>query len=131
MNHVRQNLYNFSKVSIYIYIYIYGARVYIYIYIYMGRERERERERVRRSLNKFPDFFVWALLLIVHKWNSSPLPSNALIVSFQQLLGGPMEVPMCEPIIDLRHSLISSTVSYRQPLSLGNYQKSQGAKSGL
>ena len=33
---------------------------------------------VRGSLNKFPDFFVWALLLIVHTWNSSPLRSNLL-----------------------------------------------------
>ena len=31
---------------------------------------------VRRSLNKFPDLFVWELLLIVHTWNSSPLWSN-------------------------------------------------------
>ena len=31
------------------------------------------------SLNKFPDFFfVWALLLIVHTWKSSPLQSNLL-----------------------------------------------------
>ena len=29
-------------------------------------------------INKFPDFFVWALLLIVHTWNSSPLWSNLL-----------------------------------------------------
>ena len=33
---------------------------------------------VRGSLNKFPDFFVWALLLIVHTWNSSHLRSNRL-----------------------------------------------------
>ena len=32
---------------------------------------------IRGSLNKFQDFFfVWALLLIVHIWNSSPLRSN-------------------------------------------------------
>ena len=32
---------------------------------------------MRGSLNKFPDFFfVWALLLIVQTWNSSPLRSN-------------------------------------------------------
>ena len=31
---------------------------------------------IRGSLNKFPDFFVWALLLIVHAWNSSPLRTN-------------------------------------------------------
>ena len=33
---------------------------------------------VQGSLNKFPDFFVWALLLIVHTLNSSPLRSNLL-----------------------------------------------------
>ena len=49
---------------VYVCVYIY---IYIYIYIY-----------VRGSLNKFLDFFVWALLLIVHTWNSSPLQSNLL-----------------------------------------------------
>ena len=44
---------------------ILSLLVYIHIYI-------------RGSLNKFPDFFVWALLLIVHTWNSSPLRSNLL-----------------------------------------------------
>ena len=40
--------------------------IYIYIHIY-----------IRGSLNKFPDFFrMGTLLLIVHTWNSSPLPSN-------------------------------------------------------
>ena len=29
-------------------------------------------------LNKFPDFFIWALLLIVYTWNFSPLRSNLL-----------------------------------------------------
>ena len=33
---------------------------------------------IRGSLNKFPDFFKWTLLLIVHTWNSSPLRSNLL-----------------------------------------------------
>ena len=33
---------------------------------------------IRGSLNTFPDIFVWALLLIVHTWNSSPLRSNLL-----------------------------------------------------
>ena len=33
---------------------------------------------IRGSLNKFPDFFVWALLLIVHRWNSSLLRSILL-----------------------------------------------------
>ena len=33
---------------------------------------------VRGLLNKVPDFFVWALLLIVRPWNSSPFRSNLL-----------------------------------------------------
>ena len=36
------------------------------------------QQMLQGSLNKFPDFFVWALLLIVHTWNSSPLRSNVL-----------------------------------------------------
>ena len=40
--------------------------IYIYIYIYQV------------YTIRFQTFFVWALLLIVHKWNSSPLPSNLL-----------------------------------------------------
>ena len=57
-------MYIYTYICIYKYIHIY---IYIYIYIY-----------IRGSLNKFPEFFVWALLLIVHTWNSSPLPSNLL-----------------------------------------------------
>ena len=34
------------------------------------------KSKIRGSLNKFLDFFIWALLLIVHSWNSSPLWSN-------------------------------------------------------
>ena len=38
---------------------------------------------IRGSLNRFPDFFfVWALLLIVHTWNFSPLRSNLLWLQF-------------------------------------------------
>ena len=33
---------------------------------------------LRGTYNKFPEFFVWALLLIVHTWNTSPLQSNLL-----------------------------------------------------
>ena len=33
---------------------------------------------IRRPLNRFPDFFRMALLLIVHTWNSSSLPNNLL-----------------------------------------------------
>ena len=80
----------------FIYLFIY---IYIYIYIY-----------IRGSLNKFPDFFVWALLLIVHIWNTpvsfevTSSGCNAFVLPFQQLLEGPMEVLLCE-YVDLRHSL--------------------------
>ena len=48
-------------------------------YILLKREFLMVQTYIRGSLNKFPDFFfVWALLLIVHTWNSSPLPSNLL-----------------------------------------------------
>ena len=61
----------------------------------------------------FQTFFVWALLLIVHTWNSSPLRSNllrlqcpctvsTLVVPF---LEGPMEEFLCERVNNLRHSL--------------------------
>ena len=65
---------------------------------------------MRGSWNKFPDFFVWALLLIVHTWNSSPLRGNLLqlqctCLPFQQFLEGPTEVLWCEHVNDLRHSL--------------------------
>ena len=33
---------------------------------------------IRGAYDKFPDFFVWTLLLIVHTWNSRPLRSNLL-----------------------------------------------------
>ena len=37
---------------------------------------EHKKLYIRGSFNKFLDIFVWALLLIVHTWNSSPLRSN-------------------------------------------------------
>ena len=57
----------------------------------------------------FQTFFVWAILLIVHTWNSIPLEvissgCNAL-VPFQQLLQGLMEVRLCGRVNDLCHSL--------------------------
>ena len=33
---------------------------------------------IRGAYDKFPDFFVWTLLLIIHTWNSSPLRNNLL-----------------------------------------------------
>ena len=59
--------------------------------------------------NNFPDFFVWALLLIVHTtlvpFEVISSACNALVLPFQQILEGPMEVLLCEHVNDLRHSL--------------------------
>ena len=60
--------------------------------------------------DKFPDFFVWALLLIVHTWNFSLLRSNLLRLQctcsiVPKILEDPMEVLLCERANDLRHSL--------------------------
>ena len=58
----------------------------------------------------FQTFFVWALLLIVHTWNSSPLWSNILRLqcaccTVPTTSGRPMEVLLCEHVNDFRHSL--------------------------
>ena len=53
----------------------------------------------------FQTFFVWALLLIVHTLKVISFGGNALVVPFQQLLEGPMEVLLCERVNELRHSL--------------------------
>ena len=37
---------------------------------------------LRGSLNKLPDFFLWALSLIVHTWNSRPLWSSLLQLQY-------------------------------------------------
>ena len=58
----------------------------------------------------FQNFFVWALLLIVHYETLVPFEvissgCNALVVPFQQLLEGPMEVLLCECGNDFHHNL--------------------------
>ncbi len=58
----------------------------------------------------FQTFFVWALLLIVTHETLVPFEvissgCNELVVPFQQLLEGPMEILLCERVNDLRHSL--------------------------
>ena len=74
-------------------------RVVVYIYIYIYEDHQII----------FQTFFVWALLLRVHTWNSNPFEvissgCNALL-PFQQILGGHMEVFLCERINNLRYSL--------------------------
>ena len=32
----------------------------------LDEERKKDKKIIRGSFNKFPDFYVWALLLIVH-----------------------------------------------------------------
>ena len=67
--------------------------------------------KVRGSLNKFPGFFshrqfYWEYThenLVAFEVIFSGC--NTLLVPFQQLLEGPMEVLLCERVNDLRHSL--------------------------
>ena len=73
--------------------------IYIHIYIY-----------IRGSLNKSPDFFcIGSFIDSTHEtlvpFEVIPSGCNALVVPFQQLLEGPMEVLLCECVNDLRHSL--------------------------
>ena len=90
---------------------------------------------IRGSINNFPDIFIWALLLILHTWNSSPLRSNLFRLQCTYCTvpatsgrphGGPLvwvcQCPSSQPL---------SSPQLRQPLSLGNNQKSQGARSRL
>ena len=65
---------------------------------------------VRGSLNKFPDFFRKATFIDSTHINLFPLEvvssgCNALVVPFQNILEGPMDVLLCEHVNDLRHSL--------------------------
>ena len=80
---------------------------------------------IRGAYDKFTDFFRMGTFI---DRTRKKLYSPALVVPFQKLPEGPMEVFLCERVNDLRHSLfLSSIVSRQQPLSLGNNQKSQGA----
>ena len=56
-------------------------------------------------MKRFHIFFVWALLLIVHTSEVISSGCNALVVSFQQLLEGSIEVLLSERVNDLRQSL--------------------------
>ena len=62
---------------------------------------------VRGSLNKFPDFYRTGTFIGSTDLKLQGISSgcNALVVSFQQLLEGSIEVLLCERVSDLRHSL--------------------------
>ena len=69
----------------------------------------KSHRSLRGSLNKFPEFLVWALLLIVHTWNSSLLRSNILRLQCTcctvPITSASLEVLLCQRVNDLRHSL--------------------------
>ena len=80
------------------YTHAHTQTLYIYIYIY-----------VVHSI-RFQTFFVWALLLRVHTWNSSPLRSNLLRLqctccTVPTTSTRPLEVLLYERVNDFRHSL--------------------------
>ena len=65
---------------------------------------------VRGSLNKFPDFFRTHTFIDSTHMKLFPFKvissgCNALVVLFQQLLEGLMEVLLCQRVNDLRHNL--------------------------
>ena len=76
----------------YLYSFVFYAPIYLSVTVNGAHNVEQQKflnvtrylivffsDYLRESFNKFPDFFfVWALLLIVHSWNSSPLRSNLL-----------------------------------------------------
>ena len=77
--HTHTDSHTYTHTHIYIYIYKYFViclnhctNYFILLY------SEVKKIHIRGSLNKFQTFFVWALLLTVHTWNSSPLWSNLL-----------------------------------------------------
>ena len=81
---------------------LYDENTYMYI---------RILKHIRGSLNTFRDFFRMGIFIdSTHMKTLVPFEvistgCNALVVPFQQLLEGPMEVVFCEPVNDLRHSL--------------------------
>ena len=98
----RQNsslLFNETWLNIYIYIYIYIYMIYIYIYIYT-----RIIKKVSRLFSY--EHFYWEYThetLVPFEVISSDC--NPLVVPFQQLLEGPIEVLLCERVNNLRHCL--------------------------
>ena len=87
----------------------------------------------------FQTFFVWALLLIVHTWNFSPLRSNLLQLQCTCcIVPTTSRRPHGSPLVwacqwPSSQSLSSPQLSHNDSFSLsfGNKQKSQGARSGL
>ena len=101
--------------------------LYIYTYII-----------IRGSLNKFLDFFLMGnfidsihIKLYYPSKSSPPAAMHLLYRSYNlwKVLWKSSSVSVSMTFVTV--SFISSIVSERQPLSLGNNQKSQGARSGL
>ena len=66
--------------------------------------------QLRGAYDKFPDFFRVGIFIDSTHMNLVSFEEissgcNALVVQFQQLLEGPMEVLLCERVNDLRNSL--------------------------
>ena len=61
---------------------------------------------IRGTYDKFPDIFRMGTFIdsILVPFEVIFFGCNALVVPFQQLLEGPMEVLLCECVNDLRHS---------------------------
>ena len=70
-----------------------------------------KKQKIRGSLNKFPDIFRMGTFIdsyiheILVPFEVISSGCNAFVVTFQQLLEGPIEVLLCEHVNGLRHSL--------------------------
>ena len=85
--------------------------LYIYIYIYTHEVHTIS----------FQTFFIWALLLIVHTWNSSPLPSNLLRLQCTCTIPTTSGRPHGSPLVwacqwPLSQSLSSPQLSHKDSL---------------
>ena len=81
-----------------------------YQYIYLDRPFISEHVYIWGAYDKFPDIFRMGTFIDSTHRKLVPFEvistgCNALVVPFQQLLEGPMEVLLCKRVNDLCHSL--------------------------
>ena len=75
---------------------------------------DKEFLLIRGAFNKFPDFFVWTLLLIVHIRNSSPFRSNLLRLECTCTVPTTSARPHGSPLVWACQSPSSQTLSSPQ-----------------
>ena len=87
---------------------MFKSEYYGFIVISLIKKKEviyRQNMYIRGAYVNFPDFFRMGTHKTLDPFKVISSGCNALIVPFQQLPEGPMEVLLCERINYLRHSL--------------------------